>query len=62
MTNPEEYEDCLGLWDRLMAMDLEKGCFSNSTLDNILTVDNDLTLGSDPAHGWFGVHVWGLNF
>ena len=51
ITDLKQYMDCLGLWDRLMAIDLEKGCFSNSILGSNSTLGSNLTLGSNPILG-----------
>lgn len=52
VTDPEKYKDCLGLWDRLMAMDLEKGCFSTSTFSD--SIEGNSTWSDDTRrHSWF---------
>lgn len=58
VTDPEKYKDCLGLWERLMAMDLEKDCFPTSTVDNAIlnnatSFSND-TRSDPPTAGWLG--------
>ena len=58
VTDPGKYKDCLGLWERLMAMDLEKGCFPTWTVDdailsNATILSNDTT--SETTVGWLGL-------
>ena len=58
LADPKKHENCLGLWDRLIAMDLERGCdwnwtlfwsnhLSNSTLGSTSTRGSGSTFGSD---------------
>ena len=59
ITDPEKYQDCLGLWERLMAVDLEKGCFPTWTVDDAILTNATLTVSNDttsdpPTAGWLG--------
>ena len=70
LADPKKYENCVGLGERLMAMDLEKGCdwnwtltwrnhLGNSTFGSTSTRGSDSTLGSDSTGVLVSMWRWG---